>query len=246
MSEREKFYISLRYYAHDTGDTTKAAEVVAQWKRAYPRDSVPYDYQGIIYSNLGQYEQAVAEHREEVALSPTSAFAYTNLAYAYVYMDRLEEARAVVAQAFEKKVDKSDTHFLLYQIAFLQGDADGMRRVLEWAKGRPDESLFRWAEARALLREAGCGRPARATPRRWPWPSVPGSRSRRRESCRTRRSPPPCGRGREGPRECEGALATSRGGFIRWARPMPSPWPASRTRHDRFSRKWRGNSPSRP
>ena len=151
VSEREKLYISLRYYAHDTGDTTKAAEVVSQWKRAYPRDSIPYDYQGIIYSTLGQYEQAIAEHREEVALSPTNAFAYTNLAYAYVYMNRLEEAKTVSDQAFQRKLDKSDTRFLLYQIAFLQGDNDGMRRVVEWAKGRPDESLFRWVEARALL-----------------------------------------------------------------------------------------------
>ena len=151
VSERERLYISLRYYSHDNGDITKAAEVVSQWKRAYPRDSIPYDYQGINYSTLGQFEQAVAEHREEVSLSPTNSFAYTNLAYAYVYLNRLDEAKAVTEQAFQRKVDKSDTRFLLYQVAFLQGDNDGMRRVLEWAKGRPDESLFRWAEARALL-----------------------------------------------------------------------------------------------
>jgi len=151
VSERERLYISLRYYSHDTGDITKAAEVVSQWKRAYPRDSIPYDYQGLNYTALGQFEQAVAEHREEVALSPTSSFAYTNLAYAYLCMNRLDEAKAVTEQAFQRKVDKADTRLLLYQVAFLQGDDDGMRRVLEWAKGRPDESLFRWAEARALL-----------------------------------------------------------------------------------------------
>ena len=151
VSEREKFYISVRYYSQLTGETAKVQEVVAQWKRAYPRDSVPYDYQGIVHSNLGQYEQAVAEHREEVALSPTSAFAVSNLAYTYMYMNRLEEARAVADQAFQRKLDRSDLHFLLYQIAFLQGDDNGMRREQERAKGRPDEGFFRLAEARALV-----------------------------------------------------------------------------------------------
>ena len=151
VSERERFYISLRYYAHDTGDTTKATEIVTQWKRAYPRDSIPYDYQGILYASLGQYELAVAEHREEVALSPTNSFAYTNLAGTYVSMNRIDEAKAVVDQALQRKLDKTDVHFLLYLIAFLQGDNDGMRRELERARGKPEEPFFRWYEARALV-----------------------------------------------------------------------------------------------
>ena len=151
VSERERFYISVRHYAHDTGEAAKTAEVVTQWKRAYPRESVPYDYQGILHSNLGQYEQALAEHREEVSLSPTSAFGYSNLAFTYLYMNRLEEARAVAEEAFQKKIDRTDLRFLLYQIAFLRADNEGMRREVEWAKGRPDEALFRGAEARALV-----------------------------------------------------------------------------------------------
>jgi eukaryotic-like serine/threonine-protein kinase len=151
VSEREKLYISVRYYSQLRGETAKVEEIVAQWKRAYPRDSIPYDYQGILDSNLGRYEQAVAEHREEVALSPTNTFGVSNLAYTYMYMNRLEEARAVADQAFQRKLDRSDLHFLLYQIAFLQGDDNGMRREQERAKGKPDEAFFRQFEARALV-----------------------------------------------------------------------------------------------
>ena len=180
--------------------------------------------------------------------SPTSAFAYTNLAYAYVYMNRLEEAKTVTDQAFQRKLDKSDIHFLLYQIAFLQGDNDGMRRELEWAKGRPDESLFRWAEARALR----FARPAAAGPRALRAGGGDGRACRVQgagggSSCWTRHWRPPCAARPRGPaRMCGPRSRRAAAASIRWARPMPSPWPASRTRHGRFSRKWPGNSPSRP
>ena len=150
MSEREKLYIAVRYYAQLRGETASSRRSSRSGSAPIRRDSVPYDYLGIVHSNLGQYEQALAEHREEVALSPTSAFAVNNLAYTYVYMNRLEEARAVTDQAFQE-ADRSDLHFLLYQIAFLQGDDDGLRRELEQAKGRPDEGFFRLAEARTLV-----------------------------------------------------------------------------------------------
>jgi tetratricopeptide (TPR) repeat protein len=149
VSEREKFYIATRYYTWITGEIDKELEVLAEWKRTYPRDSTPYNYEGVTLQLLGQWEQAAAAHREEVARDPLNGFAYTNLAAAYVALDRLEEARAVVAQAVEKQLAKADIHWVAYTIAFLQGDAATMRREMEWAKGTPGESQFLWTEARA-------------------------------------------------------------------------------------------------
>jgi hypothetical protein len=42
---------------------------------------------------------------------------------------------------------------VLYQIAFLQGDAEAMRREMEWAKGTSVESLFQLLEARTRASE---------------------------------------------------------------------------------------------
>ncbi|HEY7925539.1 MAG TPA: protein kinase [Vicinamibacteria bacterium] len=149
VSEREKFYISVRYYAWNTGELERELEVVEEWKRAYPRDSVPHNYEGVTSANLGRWEQSAAAHREEMARDPSSGFVYPNLAIAYMALGRVEEARAVVAQAFERKVAKLDIHWVLYQLAFLQGDADGMRREMEWATSSPGESTFLFTQARA-------------------------------------------------------------------------------------------------
>ncbi len=153
VSERERHYIATRYYTLVTGEIDKELEVLAEWKRTYPRDSTPYNYEGVTQQLLGQWEQAAAAHREEVARDPLNGFAYTNLAGAYIALDRLEEARAVVAQAVEKQRAKADVHWAAYTIAFLHGDAEAMRREMEWAKGTPGESQFLWTEARARASE---------------------------------------------------------------------------------------------
>ena len=157
-SERERLYISTRYYGLLTGETTKQSEVLERWKRTYPRDSIPYDYQGILYAFLGQYEKAVAEHREELRLSPTNGFAYGNLASVYLNLHRLEEAKAVIEEAFRKKVEPASLHAQLFTVAFIQGDAQAMRREADWARGRPDEFFFRGLEARAAAFMGGAAR----------------------------------------------------------------------------------------
>jgi serine/threonine protein kinase/tetratricopeptide (TPR) repeat protein len=153
VSEREKYYIATRYYTWITGEIDKELEVLAEWKRTYPRDSVPYNYDGVTHGLLGQWEQAAAAHREEATLDPQSGFAYPNLAGAYIALNRLEEARAVVAQAVERKLAKADVHWVLFQLGFLQGDAEAMRREMEWARGTPIESAFQVLEARARASE---------------------------------------------------------------------------------------------
>ena len=153
VSEREKHYIATRYYTWITGEVDKELEVLAQWKRAYPRDSTPYNYEGVTNGLLGQWDQAATAHREEASRDPQSGFAYPNLAGAYLALNRLEEARVVVAEAVERKLAKADIHWVLYQIAFLQGDAEAMRREMEWAKGTSVESLFQLLEARTRASE---------------------------------------------------------------------------------------------
>ena len=215
VSERERFYISVRYYSSNTGELGKMEDVVAQWKRAYPRDSVPYDYQGIIDSTLGRYEKALAEHREEVTLAGTSAFGYSNLAYTYMYMNRLEEAKAVAAEAAQKKLDKADVHFLLYQLAYLQGDDASMRREVEWAQGRPDESLFRTAQARTLAARGRLGQAGQV----YAQAMAMAERGAFREQAALALideglAAAACGEAARAREHVRTALATSRGGFI--------------------------------
>jgi tetratricopeptide (TPR) repeat protein len=62
---------------------------------------------------------------------------YANLAFAYLNLNRLDQARATAEEAQAKKLDSQYLRFCLYQLAFLQNDAAGMARQAAWAVGKP-------------------------------------------------------------------------------------------------------------
>jgi tetratricopeptide (TPR) repeat protein/predicted Ser/Thr protein kinase len=149
VSEREKLYISTRYYDGVTGELPKRREVVEQWQRTYPRDSVALNYRQMSYRVLGDYEKALADALEELRLAPHDGYAYADVVFDYQLLNRPEEAKAVLEQAFRQGVDQSALHHTRYVIAFWQGDTETMRREVEWYKGRPDEGDVRLGQARA-------------------------------------------------------------------------------------------------
>jgi len=147
VSMREKFYIESHYYDFVTGDMEKTRQACELWTQTYPRDDVPKIVLGVVYSKLGQYDKLLAENREALGLY-ASAVNYANLADSYLYLNRLDEARATAAEAQAKKLDSPYLRFLLYQLAFLQNDAAGMAQQVAWASGKSGwEDVFAAEEA---------------------------------------------------------------------------------------------------
>ena len=159
VSEPEKFYIESHYDEIVTGDLEKARQVYELWAQTYPRDWVPRTDLFVIYGDFGQYDKAQAEARESFRLAP-NALGYVNLASAYLFLDRLEEALSTAEKAQAKKLDSPDLHSVLYQLAFLQNDAAGMAKQVAWAADKPgveDKLLGAEADTAAYsgrLREA--------------------------------------------------------------------------------------------
>src|SRR5262245_54313256 len=127
----------------------KRREVVEQWARTYPRDSVALNYLQAVYLPSGEYEKTLEVAREELRLTPRDGYAVGDVVRAYMLLNRLEEAKAVLDEAFRQKVDQSGRHLDRYVIGFWQGDGEAMRREVEWFKGRPDEGDLRAAQAKA-------------------------------------------------------------------------------------------------
>jgi len=152
-SEREKLYISAHYYEVVTGQIDKAIEVYEAWKEAYPRDTTPHDNVALRYSLIGQYEKALTNASEAMRLDAKDRFAYQNVANAYEKLDRYDEAKAIAEQSIAQSADTEDVHAVLYQIAFIRGDAAGMQREIAWATGKPEEpyGLFLTAQAEYAL-----------------------------------------------------------------------------------------------
>jgi serine/threonine protein kinase/Flp pilus assembly protein TadD len=147
VSERERFYISEKYYSHVTGETEKVIEVLELWTRTYPNDHVPHNNLAIQYAKLGQWEKMLAAAREAVRLSPATVEPYANMAVAFMGLNRVDEARKVLEDGVRQKPDAGSFRSLLYKLAFMLGDRALMQQQVDWAKGKPFEAAFLEMEA---------------------------------------------------------------------------------------------------
>ncbi|HEX6189679.1 MAG TPA: protein kinase [Pyrinomonadaceae bacterium] len=145
-SEREKFYIS--YYAF-RDEIDKGIEVLELWNQTYPRDTIARTNLSRQYALIGQYEKAVEEAGEVLRLDPNKALTYSNLASWFLSLNRLDEARAILEQGLEKKLDHLNLRLTFYTLAFVQGDQATMQRQVDWANGKPGEGVFFYLRAHA-------------------------------------------------------------------------------------------------
>ena len=139
VSERERFFISTGYYDNVTGELEKYLETLELWKHTYSNHAAPPNNLALKYNDLGQFAKAEHEAREAIRLNPNSASGYSQLALACVGLNRLDEAKQVIRQALDQKLETAVMHRTLYRIAFVQGDVTTMQQQIEWAKGRADE-----------------------------------------------------------------------------------------------------------
>jgi len=137
-SEPEKYLISAIYYKEVPGNLEKAEQACKLWVEAYPRAEMPHTYlAGAIYPQMGQYNGEVSEAQEAIRLRPDSPVLYGMLMEGYTALNRLDEANAVYRQAVNRKLFHHYYPADLYQIAFLQNDAAGMKRQVTLSAGQP-------------------------------------------------------------------------------------------------------------
>ncbi len=141
VSERERFYIVSHYYSSVTGEQDKAIQSYELWKESYPRDSIPCNNLAGEYNNLGQFEKGLENGREALRLLPDAYHGYQVVAHAYLGLKRVDEAKAVLEAAREKKLDGPPIHAVFYQIAVLEGDSAALQREAEWAKGNSEAEM---------------------------------------------------------------------------------------------------------
>jgi eukaryotic-like serine/threonine-protein kinase len=143
VSERERFRISAYFYSYVTEELDKGNQTYELWAQAYPRDATPRNNLGVNSWNFGQYERALAEHLEAVHLNPDYAIGYAAVVTDYVFLNRLNEAKATYEQALALKLEFPYLHLARYGVAFLQDDAPEMQRQVAWAMGKPGvEDIF--------------------------------------------------------------------------------------------------------
>jgi tetratricopeptide (TPR) repeat protein/predicted Ser/Thr protein kinase len=146
-SEPERLYIAGHYYGN-TGQLEEQMRAWEMYKQTFPRDVLPYSNLGVMYGFLGQFDKELENALEEVRLVPDSAIGYDNAASAYMNLNRLEEAKAILNSALQRKVG-GFVHFDLSLIAIAQGDRTAQEREDALIKGDPE------GEFELVSRDAG-------------------------------------------------------------------------------------------
>ncbi len=150
-SDAEKFFITASYDLQVTGNLERAQRTFELWAQTYPRETGPPGLlSGAIYPTFGKYEKAIAEAKKAIVLDPEFPFAYVNLAYNNLYLDRLGEAESALRRASERKRAIPELLLARYDLAFLKGDRAEMERTAVLAQGTSAEDWIFDREACVL------------------------------------------------------------------------------------------------
>ena len=159
VSERERLYITEKYYTYLTGELEQTIETLETWARLYPDDFVPHNNLAINYKFVGRNEEALKQALEAVRLSPNNVNAHENLVGTFITLGRFDEAEQARQAAQKINPDSLVVHGSNYLSAFRRGDQETMDREVQWSRNRPEEAPFTLmlmaaAMGRGRLREA--------------------------------------------------------------------------------------------
>ncbi len=144
-SARQRFYVEGSYYALVTGELEETIPIYRKWIQTYPGETAAHNNLSRNFRVLGQYEMAIVEAKESLRIRPKSYVPVDNLMWAYVAINRQDQAKSAFDEALSRGVDVLDLRSMRYLIAFLEGDEAAMREQVAWASGQPgtgQEFLF--------------------------------------------------------------------------------------------------------
>jgi serine/threonine protein kinase len=140
VSEREKFYISEKYYNYVTGEVDKTIEVLKTWASQYPNDYTPHNNLALNYQYLGRYPEAQKEALRAIELNPNNVTCRDNLVGTLLGQGLLDEAAQANEELAKINPEFPGVYSTRYVLAFLRDDQATVATLESKAKGRPDEA----------------------------------------------------------------------------------------------------------
>src|SRR4051812_38018886 len=147
-SEREKLYITAHYFM-DSGQLDKGIQAYELFKQTYPRDNVPHSNLAVEYVlNLGDFDKGLAEAQEAMRVDPDDSRGYFLSAGAYMGLNRIDEAKAVLNAGLQHNPKFMSLHDWLCLVALVQGDTASLEKEEAFLRGTP------YSEMVMILRNA--------------------------------------------------------------------------------------------
>ncbi len=149
VSERERYFISWRYYLDALKSWTQALELASSWTMSYPREAFAFNSLGLASSAFGQHARAVDAFQQAIRLDPRLVPPYRNLIGSLMTLNRFDEAHAVLDGATEKGISSIGIRQMSYVLGFVtngrQGPPDAGAQMLS----EEDQMWSRNSEAQA-------------------------------------------------------------------------------------------------
>jgi serine/threonine protein kinase/Flp pilus assembly protein TadD len=134
---RDRLDTAVLYYIDVTGEFDKAIATLEQVTRDLPAAIRSRSNLGYVLRLMGEYERSIEAERECARAMPDQMSAHGNLAFSYMALNRVEEAKQALDQAYRHKLDAWNLRWGSYRLAFLAKDEEGMQEQLRWAADKP-------------------------------------------------------------------------------------------------------------
>ena len=138
VSDRERLYLESHYEQYATGNLSAARKILETWADTYPHDGDPGANLLKLYLMTGEYERALPLVQNNIKGSPQTPVLNTSrLATTLLFLNRVEESKAVLLDAVAHHNDGPVHHYYLYEIDFLQHDSAAMASEASYVRAQP-------------------------------------------------------------------------------------------------------------
>ena len=165
-TDTERFFITFNYHQQLTGNLEEAERTGELWSATYPRDLDAHTLLAGLYQNLGKYEKSAEIAKRAVEMNPNFPPGPTNLAWAYLFLERYAEAEKTVQETVERQMNFPDLVILPYVTSFYKGDQAGMERAAARGRDNPESADWMTNTEAVVLAYSGRLQQARTITRR--------------------------------------------------------------------------------
>ncbi len=152
VSDEENYFITFNYHRQVTRNLELARQTLESWAQTSPGDLQPHGFLAAFTTQgSGHYNKAAEEGLKAIGLDPDYAIGYQNVVFAYIYLNRLPEAEAMLRKASERKIESVEFSLCRYFIAFLENGQAAMEREVTQRQDKLEaQGFFEHQEALTL------------------------------------------------------------------------------------------------
>jgi eukaryotic-like serine/threonine-protein kinase len=136
---REKADVEAEYYRDVTGELYRAIDALQTWEKLQPNEFAAHNQLGIVYSDLGMREKAIAEFQKNTDLFPNLPHALSNLSVELCGQGRYDEAQALLRRIPADQVVGFHDHRVRYEVAMLRSDQATLEKERNWMEQNADD-----------------------------------------------------------------------------------------------------------